>query len=421
MSSRATRDFLNWPFFEARHSTLADHVEHWASANVARLVSGNHHDRAVVDNICKSLVSSLGESGLLRHCIPAKDQGGVVRIDSRALCLIRETLARHSALADFAFAMQGLGSSAISLDGSDAQREYYLPYVARGEKIAAFALSEPEAGSDVSSMTCCARREGDAYVLDGQKTWISNGGIADFYIVYAREPGSQRSKGISAFVIDAGTPGFEIAERIDVISPHPLATLQFTNCRIPASNLLGTEGKGFALAMRTLDIFRTSVAAAALGFSRKAMEVALERATSRKMFGTTLAGMQITQAAVADIAVDIDASALLIYRAAWMSDMGRTNSREAAMAKLVSTESAQRAARSGQGRTAMWRKRRAVGVGGREVVSRRPGTTHLRGRYGSPAPDYRQRRFQAAYRQLGPFGHTDRRRQWQDRSRVFAS
>ena len=285
---------------------------------------------------------ALGAGGWLAHAVGGRAWGGAAEaIDTRTLCLVRETLARHSGLADFAFAMQGLGSGAISLAGSDAQKARWLPRVARGEAIAAFALSEPEAGSDVAALACAARAEGEHVVLDGEKTWISNGGIADFYVVFARTGPDQGSRGISAFVVEAGTPGFEIAERIQVIAPHPLARLRFAGCRIPAAQRLGAEGEGFKIAMRTLDVFRTSVAAAALGFARRALDEALARATSRRMFGGLLADFQLTQARLAQMATTIDSAALLTYRAAWQRDQGRPVTREAAMAKMVATEGAQ--------------------------------------------------------------------------------
>ena len=262
-------------------------------------------------------------------------------LDTRALCIIRETLARHNGLADFAFAMQGLGSGAISLDGTAEQKQRYLSRVACGEAISAFALSEPDAGSDVAAMACEARVEGDTVVLNGEKTWISNGGIADFYVVFARSGEAPGSRGISAFIVDADTPGFEIAERIDVIAPHPLARLRFTNCRIPLTQRVGEAGQGFKVAMRTLDVFRTSVAAAALGFARRALDEGLQRAVSRKMFKGVLADFQLTQAKLAQMATTIDSAALLTYRAAWQRDQGRNVTREAAMAKMVSTEGAQ--------------------------------------------------------------------------------
>jgi acyl-CoA dehydrogenase len=302
-----------------------------------------------VDAECRSLVRALGAAGWLRHAVGGREFGAAVdTIDTRAVCLMRETLARHSGLADFAFAMQGLGSGAITLAGTAEQKRAYLPRVAGGEAIAAFALSEPEAGSDVAAMQCSARVQGDEVVLDGEKTWISNGGIADFYVVFARsgegdEPGATRrgARGISAFIVDAGTPGFEIAERIDVIAPHPLARLRFDDCRIPLAQRIGAGGEGFKIAMRTLDVFRTSVAAAALGFARRALDEALQRATQRRMFGQTLADFQITQAKLAQMATTVDSAALLTYRAAWQRDQGRNVTREAAMAKLVATEGAQ--------------------------------------------------------------------------------
>ncbi|EWM42505.1 acyl-CoA dehydrogenase, C-terminal domain protein [Bordetella holmesii 41130] len=263
-------------------------------------------------------------------------------VDSRAVCILRETLARHEGLADFALAMQGLGSGAISLMGSAELRQRYLPRVASGQAIAAFALSEPDAGSDVAALQCSARRDGDSYVLDGTKTWISNGGIADFYCVFARTGEAPGARGISAFVVDAHTPGLRIAERIDLMAPHPLATLVFEQCRIPAAQRLGDAGQGFKLAMMTLDIFRASVAAAALGFARRALDEGLHRARTRRMFGQTLADLQLTQAALGDMACDIDSAALLTYRAAWTRDVRRERStREAAMAKMAATESAQ--------------------------------------------------------------------------------
>jgi acyl-CoA dehydrogenase len=263
-------------------------------------------------------------------------------LDSRSLCLIRETLARHHALADFAFAMQGLGSGAISLGGSQALQLRYLPDVAAGKRIAAFALSEPDAGSDVAALSCSAARDGDAYVLDGSKTWISNGGLADFYCVFARTDASAGSRGISAFVVDASTPGLEIEEQIDVMSPHPLARLRFTRCRVPADQMLGELNQGFKLAMRTLDIFRSSVAAAAVGLARRALQEGLDHARQRKMFGQTLADFQLTQAALGDMLAEIDKGALLTYRAAWVRDVaGLPSTAETAMAKMAATESAQ--------------------------------------------------------------------------------
>ncbi|MRW86276.1 acyl-CoA dehydrogenase [Pseudoduganella sp. FT26W] len=330
------KNYLAWPFFEPRHAALEQALDAWAGQHVA-------HDHAEdVDAACRQLVRQLGEGGWLRHAIGGTTYGGAGdSIDTRAICLIRETLARHNGLADFAFAMQGLGSGAISLFGSDDNRAEYLPRVARGEAIAAFALSEPQAGSDVAAMQCAAVRDGDHYVLNGEKTWISNGGIADFYVVFARTGEQPGARGISAFIVDANAPGLTIAERINVIAPHPLARLQFTDCRVPAGKRLGEAGQGFKVAMATLDVFRTSVAAAALGFARRALDEALQRATQRQMFGQVLADFQLTQARLADMATGIDTSALLTYRAAWQRDQGRNVTKEAAMAKLHATETAQ--------------------------------------------------------------------------------
>ena len=328
--------YLSWPFFEERHRKLALELDAWAAANISQ-----HHEPDV-DAACRALVKQLGAAGWLRHAVAGTEHGAQSdTIDTRAICLIRETLARHSGLADFAFAMQGLGSGAISLFGTPEQKRATLARVAAGEAIAAFALSEPEAGSDVAAMQCAAELHGDAYLLNGEKTWISNGGIADFYVVFARTGEAPGARGISAFLVPADAPGFEIAERIDVIAPHPLARLRFTDCRIPAANRIGESGQGFKVAMATLDVFRTSVAAAALGFARRALDEALARATARRMFNQTLADFQLTQAKLAEMATGIDAAALLTYRAAWQRDQGRNVTKEAAMAKMTATETAQ--------------------------------------------------------------------------------
>ena len=336
----ADTKYLDWPFLEPHHRALALELERWAAANV----DDTPHARGQeTDDACVALVRKLGAANWIRYAVGGTPYGGSAEtIDTRAICLIRETLARHSGLADFAFAMQGLGSGAITLHGTEAQKRNYLPRVTAGSAIAAFALSEPDAGSDVGAMRCAAHADGDGYVLNGEKTWISNGGIADFYVVFARTGEAPGARGISAFIVDAATPGLEIVERIEVIAPHPLARLRFNQCRIPAGRRLGEAGQGFKVAMRTLDIFRTSVAAAALGFARRAFDEAVQRATVRKMFGHTLADFQLTQAKLADMAAAIDASALLVYRAAWLRDQGRTVTKEAAMAKMVATESAQR-------------------------------------------------------------------------------
>jgi acyl-CoA dehydrogenase len=349
------RDFLEWPFFTPAHRDLAERVDSWATQRFSREAhasdgSAHAEDRDSIDAACRERVRDLGRAGWTRYSVPFDPEAPVAEFDVRALALIRETLAWHDGLADFAFAMQGLGSGAISLAGSHEIKHRYLPRVAAGEAIAAFALSEPDAGSDVAAIRCSARREGDAYVLDGQKTWISNGGIADFYCVFARTTppehrpdGSVTARGISAFVVDAQTPGFSIAKRIDVIAPHPLATISFTGCRVPAAQRLGPEGEGFKLAMRTLDVFRTSVAGAALGFAQRALDEALKHSLARPMFGKTLADLQLTQAALADMATEVDAARLQTYRAAWLRDRGETVTKEVAMAKMAATESAQRA------------------------------------------------------------------------------
>jgi len=327
---------LEWPFFDEVHRRLAREASGWARE---ALGAWTHDPDA--DAVCRRLVREMGSAGWLRYSVPP---GGAdaAAIDVRSICLLRELFAFHSGLADFAFAMQGLGSGSIALAGSEALRARYLPRVARGEAIAAFALSEPDSGSDVAAIATTARRDGDQYVLDGTKTWISNGGIADFYVIFARTGEAAGTRGLSAFVLDAGTPGLDAGERIDIISPHPMATLRLAACRIPAANLLGSPGEGFKIAMRNLDIFRTSVGGAALGLARRALHEALGRSRSRRMFGKVLSDFQITQAKLADMATSIDAAALLIYRAAWTRDVGkRAVTSEAAMAKMYATEMAQ--------------------------------------------------------------------------------
>ncbi|MEZ5661676.1 MAG: acyl-CoA dehydrogenase family protein [Burkholderiaceae bacterium] len=331
------RSILQTPFFEERHRTLEREADQWAGTAVTGL------DHADTDETCRKLVRAMGAGGWLRYAVPAAWGGALESVESRSICLLRETFARHDGLADFAFAMQGLGSGVIALAGSDALRQRWLPAVARGEAIAAFALSEPQAGSDVAAMTTRAERDGDAWVLDGAKTWISNGGIADFYCVFARTSDDPGARGITAFLVEADNPGLTIAERIDVIAPHPLATLHFEACRVPLTHQLGEPGQGFKLAMANLDVFRSSVAAAALGFARRALSEAIGHCRERKMFGQTLADFQLTQAALAEMATEIDAAALLTYRAAWLRDSqpGVRTTREAAMAKMTATESAQ--------------------------------------------------------------------------------
>ena len=327
---------LKWPFFGEAHLRLAREAAQWASGAVG---DGSHSAEA--DATCRRLVREMGAAGWLGYAVPPEG-GDAARLDLRSICILREVFAFHDGLADFAFAMQGLGSGAIAIAGSHALRKAYLPRVARGESIAAFALSETDSGSDVAAIAATARREGAQYVLDGSKTWISNGGIADFYVVFARTGEAPGTRGLSAFVVDAGAPGFSANERIDVIAPHPMATLRMAGCRVPADHLLGAPGEGFKIAMRTLDIFRTSVGAAALGFARRALHEALRRARTRRLFGQMLSDLQMTQAKLADMATAIDASALLIYRAAWTRDVaGGVITRDAAMAKMYATEAAQ--------------------------------------------------------------------------------
>jgi acyl-CoA dehydrogenase len=327
------RSYRRWPFLDDAHRALADELDAWAAAEVGSL---DEPDEASLDDHCRGLVRALAGGGWLEAVVGAP-------IDVRALCLAREALAYHHGLADFAFAMQGLGSGAISLFGTEQLRERYLPGVADGRLIAAFALSEPEAGSDVAALATTARRDGDAYVLDGDKTWISNGGLADFYVVFARTGEAPGARGLSAFVVDADNPGLHVAERIEVLAPHPLARLELDGCRVPADRLIGAPGEGFKVAMATLDVFRPSVGAAALGFARRALDEALARVTGRELFGAPMADLQLVQAKLADMALEVDASALLVYRAAWTADVvGGRVSREAAMAKLHATETAQR-------------------------------------------------------------------------------
>jgi acyl-CoA dehydrogenase len=332
----ADRSFLDWPFFDDSHRRLADELESWCRSDL----SDDEPDD--VDAACRGLVRKLGEGGWLRYCVPAAYGGAHPALDVRSLALIRETLARHSGLADFAFAMQGLGSGTITQSGTEAQKRAYLPAVARGEKIAAFALTEPDSGSDVAAMETTAEATEKGYLVNGAKTYISNGGIADFYILFARTGEAPGAKGISAFIVDRGTAGLDDSERIEVIAPHPLATLRFSDMRLPAPALLGERGHGFAAAMATLDIFRTTVGAAALGFARRALDEATGRALTRRLGSGSLADNPITQSKLAEMVLDVDASALLVYRAAWLRDVrGERNSREAALAKLHATDSAQ--------------------------------------------------------------------------------
>lgn len=329
---------LDWPFFDDAHRKLKSDLHAWCIAHIGGEAEHDHD----VDAQCRHWVQALGRGDWLRYAVAGLAYGGDQDvIDTRSICLLREELAWHHGLADFAFAMQGLGSGAISLFGTEAQKQNYLPRVVEGSAIAAFALSEPHAGSDVAAMACSATLDGDHYVLNGEKTWISNGGIANFYVVFARTQEAPGSRGISAFIVDADTPGLEISERIDVIAPHPLATLRFVNARVPVSQRMGEGGQGFKVAMATLDVFRTSVAAAALGFGRRALDASISWVRTRQMFGHTLGDFQITQTKIAQMATLLDAATLLTYRAAWLRDQGQRITREAAMAKMTATESAQ--------------------------------------------------------------------------------
>ena len=331
-------DTLDWPFFEDRHRAFAEELSGWADSYLADLP---HDD---VDEACRARVAALGAAGFLRATVPAAYGGLSEKLDVRTLCLAREILAARDGLADFSFAMQGLGTGSISIAGSEEMKRRVLPDVAAGRRIAAFALSEKEAGSDVAAMATTATPDGDGHVrIDGEKSWISNGGIADHYVVFARTGEAPGARGLSAFLVEADTPGFSIAERIEVIAPHPLATLRFEGCRVPVENRIGGPGEGFKVAMATLDIFRSTVGAAALGFARRALHETLTHANGRKLFGGTLGDLQLSQAAIAESAAEVEAAALLVYRAAWTKDRGAARvTREAALAKLVATENAQR-------------------------------------------------------------------------------
>ena len=328
------RTFLEWPFFEPRHRALAEAAEDWAATHAERLT--DHHD---TDGSVARLALSMGQAGLLHHACPPDGAA----LDVRSLCILRETLARFTGLADFAFAMQGLGTGPITLFGTPEQKARFLPPVRTGEHLAAFALSEKEAGSDVAALATTAALDGDGYVLNGEKTWISNGAIAAHYVVFARTEDAPGTKALSALLVAADTPGLTFPERIHVTAPHPLATLRFTDCRIPAANRLGPPGAGFRIAMSTLDVFRSTVGAAALGLARRALDESLARTRTRHLFGQPMSAMPVVEAALAEMALEIDAAALLVYRAAWTKDSGAPRvTREAAMAKLYSTEAAQR-------------------------------------------------------------------------------
>ncbi len=332
--------FLNWPFFEERHKTMALGLDKWAAQEIAPLGDASEpKNNDQLDAMCADILAKLADGNWLKLAVA---DGNNTAHDVRSICLARETLAKHAGLADFVFAMQGLGSGAIALFGDDQQKQKYLSDVRTGKSVAAFALSEPDAGSDVAAISTSATKDGDDYILNGEKAFISNGGIADFYCVFARTEQGTGAKGLSAFIVDKNTAGLDDKTRIDLLAPHPLANIKFDNCRIPKSALIGEEGQGFKIAMAVLDIFRPSVGAAALGFAKRAMVETIAHTSNREAFGGVLADLQMTQSTIADMAVSIDASALLIYRAAWQKDSGQARiTREAAMAKLFSTESAQ--------------------------------------------------------------------------------
>ncbi|WP_163264574.1 acyl-CoA dehydrogenase family protein [Chelativorans alearense] len=328
----ADKSFLTWPFFEDRHRQYAERLEAWCAANLPV-------DHTDVDAACRELVQMLGRDGWLKPT--AVDPADPAPLDVRTLCITREALARYDGLADFAFAMQGLGTGAISFYGT-LEQQRWLDKTRAGEAIAAFALSEPRSGSDVANMDMSATRDGGSYVLTGEKTWISNGGIADLYVLFARTGEAAGAKGISAFLVPADTKGLKIAERLEVIAPHPLARLSFEGARVPVSAMIGKPGEGFRIAMSVLDVFRSTVGAAALGFARRALDESVKRAAERQLFGAPMAELQMVQGHLADMALDVDAAALLVYRAAWTKDMGAARvTREAAMAKLFATDRAQ--------------------------------------------------------------------------------
>ena len=330
-------DSMLLPFFDDSHRQLHEDLHGWSRANLhSRIHEGS------VDKRCQDLVKLLGDAGWLRYCVPAEYGGALPGLDSRSLCLLRQTLGYYDGLADFAFVLQGLGSGPISLFGSEHLKQKYLPHVASGKMLAAFALSEPNAGSDAAAMTTRATRTKDGYRINGVKTWISNADIADFYTVFARTENDEVD-GVTAFVVDANTPGLQVTDRFNLCAPHPIGTLTFTDCEIPVSQRLNEPGKGFKVAMQNLDVFRASVGAAALGFAEAALDMGIDRSVNRQMFGGTLGDLQITQAAIGDMCTEIDAATLLVYRAAWERDiLQKRTTRSAAMAKMFATESAQR-------------------------------------------------------------------------------
>jgi acyl-CoA dehydrogenase len=338
----ADRSFLTWPFLEEKHAALYDRVEAWAKAHAA-IMHGPDESSASAAKVVRNLVAEMGKEGFLTTATGGVDGAHFGPLDARSLCICREVLARYGGLADFAFAMQGLGTGPIGLFGTAKQKQKYLPAIAQGKAISAFALSEQAAGSDVSSLAMTATRVGEGWRLDGEKTWISNAGIADLYVVFARTGEAPGAKGLSAFIVEATAPGFSVPKTIDLIAPHPIGKLAFDGVKVTQAELIGQSGGGFAIAMGTLDVFRSTVGAAALGFARRAMDEAVKHAAGRKIFGGSLADLQLTKAKIADMALSIDAAALLIYRSAWTKDVkGARVSRESAMAKLFATEEAQK-------------------------------------------------------------------------------
>ena len=333
---------MEWPFFDDSHREFAEKLRDWAIKEIQPLENKEPNGNEELDHLCREFVKKLGNGGWLQYCVPSSHGGALESFDVRTLALTREILGYYSGLADFSFAMQGLGSGAITLFGSEEQKDSYLPKVASGERIGAFAISEASGGSDVAAMKTTAELSGNEYCINGSKTWISNAGIADFYVLFARTNDAPGSRGISAFVINSDTPGLSISERINVIAPHPLGTLEFKNCKIPTTNMIGNSGEGFKVAMSTLDVFRTTVGGASLGFAKRALDEAITRSKEREAFGKSISEFQLIQAKIADMAVKIDAMALLIYRSAWTKDKKATRvTRESSMAKLYGTEAAQ--------------------------------------------------------------------------------
>ena len=333
---------MEWPFFDDSHREFAEKLRDWAIKEIQPLENTEPNGNEELDHLCRGFVKKLGIGGWLQYCVPSSHGGALESFDVRTLALTREILGYYSGLADFSFAMQGLGSGAITLFGSEEQKDSYLPKVASGERIGAFAISEAGGGSDVAAMKTTAELSGNEYCINGSKTWISNAGIADFYVLFARTNDAPGSRGISAFVINSDTPGLSISERINVIAPHPLGTLEFKNCKIPTTNMIGNSGEGFKVAMSTLDVFRTTVGGASLGFAKRALDEAITRSKEREAFGKSISEFQLIQAKIADMAVKIDAMALLIYRSAWTKDKKATRvTRESSMAKLYGTEAAQ--------------------------------------------------------------------------------